>query len=263
MGRAFDHEARMAVAVTGSASGIGRAVAERLEASGRRVIGVDLRDAEVLADLSTSHGRDAAVRAVAAASGGELEGFVACAGIGPSAGASTRIVGVNYFGAVALLDGLKELLAAAAPSAAVMVASNSATTVGDLPDDLISAMLAADEERARGLAAKVDGTTAYAASKLALARAVRRRAPDWAKSQVRLNAVAPGAVETPLLEQTLADPQLGPLVRGFPIPQQRFGQPAEIADAILFLLSDAASFCCGAVFFVDGGTDALVRPDAF
>jgi NAD(P)-dependent dehydrogenase (short-subunit alcohol dehydrogenase family) len=77
---------------------------------------------------------------------------------------------------------------------------------------------------------------------------------------VRLNAIAPGAVDTPLLQATLADSELGPLVRAFPIPCGRFGRATEIADGILFLLGPAASFCCGSVLFVDGGTDALVRP---
>ena len=79
---------------------------------------------------------------------------------------------------------------------------------------------------------------------------------------MRLNAIAPGAVDTPLLQATLADSELGPLVRAFPIPCGRFGRATEVADGILFLLGPAASFCCGSVLFVDGGTDALVRPDA-
>ena len=109
-----------------------------------------------------------------------------------------------------------------------------------------------------GAVEDVDATMAYAASKLALARAMRRRAPEWAKDGVRLNAVAPGAVATPLLDETLADPQLGPLVRAFPVPAGRFGTPDEIAAAIEFLLGASASFCIGSVLFADGGTDALL-----
>jgi NAD(P)-dependent dehydrogenase (short-subunit alcohol dehydrogenase family) len=252
-----------AIAVTGSASGIGRAVCAKLAAEGRTVIGVDVRDADVVADLSTDGGRRAAIRGVLAASAGKLEGFVACAGLGPATAASPTIVSVNYFGAVEVLDGLKDALVAGAPAAAVVVSSNSATTVPGVSEELVASMLDGDEGSARWGAEDVDATTAYAASKLAVARAVRRRAPTWASEGVRLNAVAPGAVDTPLLQATLADAELGPLVRAFPIPVERFGKPTEVADAIAFLLGPAASFCCGSILFVDGGTDALVRPDTF
>jgi NAD(P)-dependent dehydrogenase (short-subunit alcohol dehydrogenase family) len=262
IGGRSDKEADVAIAVTGSASGIGRAVRQKLEAGGRRVIGVDVRDAEIVADLASEAGRRAAVGGILAAAA-KLEGFVACAGVGPASASAPLIVSVNYFGAVEMLDGLKDALGAGAPSSAVAVASNSATTVGSLPNDLVSAMLDGDESRARARAADVEPTTAYAASKLALARAIRRRAPGWASAGIRLNAVAPGAVDTPLLEQTLADPRLGPLVRDFPIPCGRFGAPGEIADAIAFLLGPEGAFCCGTVLFVDGGTDALVRGDVF
>jgi NAD(P)-dependent dehydrogenase (short-subunit alcohol dehydrogenase family) len=71
------------IVVTGSASGIGRATRERLEASGADVIGVDLRDAEVLADLATPVGRTAAIAAVLQAAGSSIDGLVTCAGVGP------------------------------------------------------------------------------------------------------------------------------------------------------------------------------------
>lgn len=251
------------IALTGSASGIGAALRERLEADGRAVIGIDIRDAEIKADLSKASARHTAIRAVSAACEGSLEGFVACAGVGPATGNAPLIVSVNYFGAVELLDGLKDALAEGRPSAAVVVASNSATAVPGIPDETIDAILSGDEGSARWAVEDTDPTIAYAASKLALARAMRQRAPEWAKLGIRLNAVAPGAVETPLLDETLADPLLGPLTRAFPIPVGRFGYPSEVAEAISFLLGPSASFCCGSVLFVDGGTDALVRPNKF
>ena len=254
--------ARRTAALSGSASGIGRAVRERLERGGQRVIGVDLRDADVLADLATPAGRAAATDGVLQACGRSLDAVVACAGLGPEHEDAAAIVSVNYFGAVAFLEGVRGVLGAGRAPAAVAVSSNSATLSPGADGPLAAACLAGDETEARRLAA--DGTGAYAASKLALARFVRRNATgaDWAGAGIRLNAVAPGATLTPLLQRGLDHPTLGAAIRGFPIPLGSFGEPDRIASAIAFLLGPDAGFCCGSVLFVDGGSDALLRPDA-
>lgn len=249
-------------AVTGSASGIGAAVRARLERDGVRVIGVDLRGAEVAADLATAAGRSAAVAAVLAACGGKLDALVACAGLGPHVERWETIVAVNYFGAVATLSGLREALAHGERPAAVAISSNSAT----LPyadGALAAACLAGDEAEARRLARASDGHTAYAGSKLALARWVRREAPGWARGGVRLNGVAPGPVRTPLLDAGLAHPLYGPAIRDFPVPTGGPGAPDDVAAAVAFLLGPEAAFCAGSMLFVDGGTDAMLRPDQF
>lgn len=252
------------VIVSGSASGIGAATAERLRRDGRRVVGVDVRDADVVADLSTPAGRDAALLGVRRACDGSLEGVVACAGLGPHVDDWPAIVAVNYFGAVALLEGLRDLLAAGAPAAAVAVSSNSSTIPG-MDGPLVAACLAGDEPEARALAPTLDGQRCYGGSKLALARWVRRIAPrpDWAGAGIRLNAVAPGAVRTPLLDAGLRDATYGAAIRAFPIPLGGFGEARQVAAAIAFLLSEEASFCCGSVLFADGGSDALLRPDGY
>jgi NAD(P)-dependent dehydrogenase (short-subunit alcohol dehydrogenase family) len=247
-------------AVTGSASGIGAAVRKRLEVAGERVIGIDVRDAEVVADLGRPAGRAAAVAGVAAASGGRLDGLVACAGVGPHVEPAATIVAVNYFGAEAILAGLRDCLARGERAAAVAVSSNASTLPG-AEGPLVEACLAGDEAEAHRLAA--DGHSVYGASKLALARWVRRAAPDWARAGLRLNAVAPGAVATPLLAAGLAHDVYGPAIRNFPIPTGGFGSADDVAAAIAFLLGPDARFCCGSVLFVDGGTDALLRPGAF
>jgi NAD(P)-dependent dehydrogenase (short-subunit alcohol dehydrogenase family) len=251
------------VAVTGSASGIGAAVRSRLEGEGARVVGVDVRNAEIVADLAGPFGRTRALEAIRRECGGQLDGVVACAGVGPHVMPRSTIVSVDYFGAQAMLAGLGSCLAAARGSA-VAVASNSAI-MPNADGPLVDACLAGEEAEARRVAETLDGPRVYAGSKLALVRWLRRHAPraEWAGAGVRLNAVAPGPVQTPLLEKGLEDPVLGPAIRGFPVPTGAFGTPAEIAAAVAFLLGPEASFCCGAVLFVDGGTDALLRPDAF
>ena len=246
------------IAVTGSASGIGAALRARLETAGERVIGVGRRDAEVIADLGCGDGWAAAVACVEAACDGRLDGLVACAGVGPQVAPASAIVSIDYFGAQTLLAGLRSSLAAAA----VAVCSNFSTLPGaDGP--VAAACLAEDEEDARRLALARGGHPAYAGAKLALGRWVRRSAPgaEWAGAGVRLNAVAPGAVLTPLLQDGLEHPVFGPAIRSFPIPTGAFGAPEQIAGAIAFLLGPDAAFCCGSVLFVDGGTDALLRPD--
>ncbi len=255
------------IAVTGSASGIGAATRLRLQAAGDRVIGIDVRDAEVIADLgdpSEVGRRQMAIAAVRQLAGDRLDGLVVCAGVGPHVEPWSTIVSLNYFGAQLLLAGLRELLAVAQPSAAVAVSSNSTTLPGvDTP--LVSACLAGAEGEARRLAVTLDGHRSYAGSKLALARWIRRSAPaaEWAGAGIRLNAVAAGAVRTPLLQGGLEHPVFGDAIRSFPIPTGGFGAPDDIAAAIVFLLSREASFCCGSIFFVDGGTDALIRPDVY
>ena len=254
------------VVITGSASGIGAAVCAQLRAAGDRVVGVDLRDADVAADLSTAAGRERAIALVAERAGGAIDGVVACAGLGPQVPAHDRIVSVNFFGAVATLAGLRPLLAKGTAPSAVAISSNSSRIVPEGDSGLVTACLDGDEAAACRIAGPVDGSTVYANTKLALARWVRRNAPgpDWAGAGIRLNAVAPGAVQTPLLQEGLDDPQFGPAIRGFPIPLGAgFGRPEQIAEAVVFLLSPRASFCCGTILYVDGGSDALVRRDAY
>jgi NAD(P)-dependent dehydrogenase (short-subunit alcohol dehydrogenase family) len=248
------------IALTGSASGIGAATRRRLELDGRSVIGVDRRDAEVLADLGTPAGREAAVAGVLERCDGSVDGYAGFAGVPATVEPPAQLVHVSYFGSVAMLEGLRDALARGGPSPAVAV-SSCAATVAPVDETLVAACLDGDEA---GAAARVEaGGVAYASVKLALARWVRRNAPAWAADGIRLNALAPGNTLTPLTETTLADPELGPLMRAIPVPAGRWAEPDEIAAAAQWMLSDDSWFMVGSVLFVDGGTDALVRPDTF
>lgn len=255
-------------AVTGSASGMGYETAQRLKADGHTVIGVDIKDADIIADLSTPQGREEAADGVLAASGGKLDGAVLAAGLGPSPGPDrVRQIGqVNYFGVVELLVAWRPALAAAECAKVVVVASNSTTTVPLVPRRTVSALLAHDGDKAlRSVRLFGPGapTMMYAASKIAVSRWVRRHAvlPEWAGLGVRLNALAPGAIMTPLLQEQLATPRQAKAVRSFPVPVGGFGQARHMADWMCFMLSDSAEFLCGSVVFVDGGTDAYFRAD--
>ena len=83
---------------------------------------------------------------------------------------------------------------------------------------------------------------------------------EWAGAGIRLNSVAPGATETPMVDRMRADPVFGPLIDAYPNAIGRTGTPEEVAATICFLLSDAAASIVGAVLFVDGGTDAMLHP---
>jgi NAD(P)-dependent dehydrogenase (short-subunit alcohol dehydrogenase family) len=246
------------IVITGAAGGIGRATCERLEKDGQRVVGVDLRDADVEADLSTPAGRTAMVDGVTAACDGTLDGVVAGAGVMDDALA----IPVNFFGAVATLTGLRPLLARSDNASAVAISSNSTTTTPGLPTAAVDACLAGNEARARELLPKGYGS-GYAASKLALARWVRRNAvtPEWIGAGIRLNAICPGVIETPMTKDSL-DFIFG-IPDVFPVPIQRPGRPEEVAGLLAYLLSPEAAFFCGSVLFMDGGSDAAVRPDAY
>lgn len=253
-------------AVTGSASGMGRAVVARLTERGHTVLEVDIANAGIVADLSTAAGRRAGAEAVLAQSGGKLDGAVLAAGLGPTKGAERLITEVNYFGVVELLEAWRPALAAAERAKVVVFSSNSTTTVPAVPARAVRALLAGNPEKALrtyrflGPAAP---PMAYAASKIAISRWVRRHAvtPQWAGAGIRLNALAPGAIMTPLLERQLANPAEAKNIRRFPVPIGGFGDAGQLADWVVFMLSESADFLCGSVIFVDGGSDAYFRAD--
>lgn len=255
----------MTIVITGAASGIGAATAARLGRNGQKIIGVDLRDADVVADLSTPDGRAAAIDGVTSLVDGAIDGLVTCAGLGPlPSRPGSVIVAVNYFGTIEVLRGLRPLLAHGTSPAVVAISSNSTTCQPALPVDLVDLCLAGDESGARARADEIGGMGGvYPASKTAVARWVRHQAvtPDWIGAGIRLNAVAPGMIDTAMVAEGRADATVGPLLDLFPIPAGGPGRPEEVADVIAFLLSPESRLLVGSIVFADGGTDALLRPD--
>jgi NAD(P)-dependent dehydrogenase (short-subunit alcohol dehydrogenase family) len=249
--------------VTGSASGIGRAVVTKLEADGQRVVGVDVHDADIVADLTTAAGR-AAIAADDRLVDQPLDGVIACAGLGRHSKVTSpeMMIGVNYFGAVATLESLRPLLARAEQPRAAVVASLAAIAP-DTDAELVDACLSGDEPHALALAAG-DGHRAYASSKRAIAIWMRRRAisPDWAGAGIPLNAVAPGIVQTPMSAPLYATPEArAATIARVPQPLIEMGRPEDIAALLVWLTSVENAFVCGQLLFADAGYEATVRGD--
>ena len=181
--------------VTGSASGIGAATASLLRGQGFHVIGIDLHDADVVADLTTTGGRAALIRDVSRLAAGRIDAVVANAGGGPP----ETSLSLNFFGAVATLEGLRPLLAnSPAPRA---VAVSSIASLRSTPAEIIEKCL------------EIDEPGAIAAARLAFEQGLLGANGTYLSSRYRADAAGPlrgrQAGTPPLVPQRRADPRVG------------------------------------------------------
>jgi len=250
-------------AMTGGATGIGAELKRQLREEGHRVISVDIVEGDIVADLSTAGGRQSAIDGVRKLAPDGLDGFIPCAGLPPVAKPLSLIARVNYFAVVATVEGLKDLLAKK-KGMVLLVSSNSAPMVPS-DDSYVQKCLAGDEDAACVEIDTRDGHTAYAGSKRAVTLWMRRHVVEFAAAGIRLNAVAPGITMTPLTDRVFEDQEFGQAMKQFgdAVPVGSPAQPVHIANVMRFMLSDEASYLCGSVVFVDGGSDAMLRPDDF
>ena len=262
--------------VTGAASGIGAATAKYLRERGGRVIACDLRNADVLADLTTPEGRAALVEGVTRLSGGTIDAIVANAGGGPP----QTSLSLNFFGSVATLDGLRLLLKGSPAPRAVAVSSIALLNPTD--SGLVDACLSMDERKANAAAMEFATKTApldsmtpaqglkvgldlYANAKHALTRWCRRVAvkPEWAGAGITLNVVAPGFIDTPSAAYILSDPDRSSAMgRMVPMRGAYPGRPEQMAAALGWCVSAENSLMTGQVVFVDGGVECLQRGES-
>ncbi len=251
--------------VTGSASGIGKAATELLTSQGHRVIGVDVHDADIVADLTTEAGRAELAERVRELTGGRIDAIIANAGL---ATPTIATVGVNYFGMVETLERLRPMLEGSDAPRAVGVSSMASLMPVD--EDLLAAELANNEPealaRADVLAADAEhGQLIYATTKVGICRWIRRNAatPEWAGAGIPLNAVAPGVILTPMVAPFMGTEesreQLAAMV---PMPLNGFAEPIVVARLLAWLASEENTHLCGQVIFVDGGSDVVIRGDS-
>ena len=239
-------EGRVAV-ITGAASGIGRATAEAFAAMGARVVASDI-DADagegLVSDLGvrfvaadvTQEGAVGAVVRDAVETWGRIDCAANCAGVG-GGHASTheypvddwdRIVSVNLRGTWLAMRAELEAMLAGGGGAIVNVASTLALRGSPF-------------------------ASPYSASKHGVLGLTRTAAIEYAQQGIRVNAVCPGAIDTPMMDETFARfPGFRDALTGF-VPMGRMGGAPEVAGAIAWLCSDAASFVTGEALNVEGG----------
>ncbi|OJY36997.1 MAG: oxidoreductase [Rhodobacterales bacterium 65-51] len=231
--------------LTGASRGIGHATVKRFSAEGWRVLtcsrqAFDPRcpwpggeENHIQIDLASPDATIAAITTIKEKLGGRLNALVNNAGISPKGPGGARlntletdlrtwghVFHVNFFASIVLARGLKDELSAARGSV-VNVTSIAGARVHPFAG------------------------AAYATSKAALAALTREMAHDFGPMGVRVNAIAPGEIETSILS-----PGTEKIVEKLPL--QRLGQPKEVADVIWFLCSDQASYISGSEIEVNG-----------
>jgi NAD(P)-dependent dehydrogenase (short-subunit alcohol dehydrogenase family) len=236
------------VLITGAASGIGRATAELFAAKGARLALVDangdglgevaaqLGAAAITYDLTDVENVGAMVEQAAAALGG-LDGVVNAAGLGTAKplvemdlAFFRRVSAINFEAPIMICKAALPLIQAAGGGTIVNIASG------------------------QGILPNAPFNTAYCATKGGLIAFSKNLAVEGAGYGVRVNALAPGVTNTPMAAFTFKDyanPSDAPFVQQYAL--KRVAEPAEIANAILFLTSEESSYVTGSALAVDGG----------
>lgn len=236
-----------AVLVTGAASGIGAAVAARLREEGARVAALDVapvEGAEVSeqADLRSADDTTAALKRLGDAVGA-FDALVHCAGISPPGGVLEHddafwldIYAVNVLGAVRVMREVVPAMRARGGSIVLVSSINARFATPSL--------------------------AAYAASKAALESVARTAALELAPDGIRVNAIAPASIDTPLLQGAFdreEDPATARARNVERHPLGRFGTPQDAAELALFLASPRSAWITGGVFPLDGGAGVTRR----
>jgi len=245
---------RKVCVVTGAASGIGAETARRMQEEGARVVGVDLADG-ACGDLSlnadvTHEDEVMEIYARAREAFGRIDVLFNNAGISPPEDASILETSLEAWRTVQEVNltsiflcckhGIPHLLENRPPvRGSIINTASFVATVGAATSQI-----------------------SYTASKGGVLAMSRELGVQFARQGLRVNALSPGPVATPLLQDLYANDPVQAGRRLVHLPMGRFAQPVEIADAVVFLASDEAGYVNAQNFLVDGGlTGAYVTPD--
>lgn len=231
------------VVIIGGTRGIGAGVAEAIRGKGWKITATGVGREEVDAYAERHPETDCAVLDVrdTAAVGAFFAGFESLDGLVNCAGILARhkeyeievfetVIDINLVGTMRTCLAARPLLAA---SGGAIV--NTASMLSYFGGPLVPA---------------------YSASKGGVAQLTKALAGRWADEGIRVNAVAPGWIETEMTEALRADPERNAPILGR-TPMNRWGKPAEVGALAAFLLSDEAAFITGSVYPVDGGYSAM------
>ena len=245
----FDLKGKTAV-VTGAARGLGREIALALAESGANLVLSDIESLEDTAGAVQETGARSllfpaditvedqvkALAAKAAAEYGQVDILVNNAGVSQLSYTATEdlsqtewdtIIGINLTGTFLCCKYVGKAMIAAGGGNIINIATTAGIT-------------------------GVPRAPAYSASKAGIIALTKSLALEWARYHIRVNAVAPHYLETPLTEELRASEKVyAALIKQ--IPMKRFGQPSEITGAVIYLASQASSYATGSVLVVDGG----------
>lgn len=234
------------VLVTGASSGIGQTIAVECSKLGADVI-ITARNAErlqetakqfesikyepLIADLTSAEDIENLVNQIP-----EIDGLVLCAGRALTAPVKQatpekyqEVMNTNFYAQAELLRVLYKKKKLKKGSSVVIISS-----IG-------------------GLFLYEPGNVIYGASKAALNSFMKYAAKEYAIRSVRVNSICPGMIDTPMIHRgTFTDEQLQAYMANYPL--KRFGKPEDVAFAVIYLLSDAASWVTGSSLVIDGGS---------
>lgn len=253
--------------ITGAAGGMGREIARRWAGRLRLVlVDVDQGRLETLRDEIDGDAAchavdfvdpDAVAKLADAVGDGHLARVAHTAGVSPGMTDPRRILAINLGGTVALNTAL---LPRCHDGTVFVAVASMAGHGGDFSD---MAEFLDDPLRPGAIdavAARLEPPAAYAVSKFGVIRLVERQAAAWGARGGRIVSVSPGWIDTPMARfENERTKGAGDAAKKQPVP--RLGTPADIADAVDFLVSDKASFITGTDLLVDGGSIALQRGD--
>jgi NAD(P)-dependent dehydrogenase (short-subunit alcohol dehydrogenase family) len=241
--------ARKVCVVTGAAGGIGSATVRRFQEEGATVVGVDLADSPgdlaVACDV-TDEDQVAELYARVRGDFGTIDVLFNNVGISPTDDASVLDTGLEAWQRVQDVN-LKSVFLCCKHGIPHLLETGGGSVINTA--SFVAVMGAATSQ------------ISYTASKGGVLALSRELGIEFARRGVRVNALCPGPVDTPLLRELYANDPEQAARRMVHVPMGRFAEPVELANAVLFLASDESSYITATTFLVDGGlAGAYVTP---